>query len=1134
MAKNPAAYAAAVGAVLEKDLSTDAAFVDHLLANFGIASTNAVFADAKAALTGMVAGQGRVNAAVNAINFLADQKVGSAYAAIATAFQAKVNAAASFSTVNSKELDVSKLVAAVTGVDTDVVATDAAFAAGAASRNKEVTDLTVSVAALNTELTAVKAAAAAAATAAAAAATAAAAAATKAAADLAAANATIAVIDDTAFTSESAAAAAAKTAAEAAAATAAVKAAADLAAAQAEITALKNPAGGNFVLTAETDVVIGRGNGDVFTATSATLSTADVVIDAGTNDADVMNITLTDDIDLTDATIVGIETVNFNVDAFSTAAAATTLEVDLGGVSATNVAFDVVQSGSRVVAIDLDEVRSGTLTLSNELLTATVTGNNNADIVINANNAATATFSLTQDAAGGEAVDDLTVISTGAVTLTNVDADGVVTVRAARNITVTDADPATTLVATSTGGQIEVTSANGATSITLTAAEDADIAAATGATTLTISAVGTSAMTTLAADKQVSTITATAATTINASGNGGALEINAAGSTLLGSFNYSGTQDVEIQMSAVAIENNANLTSDKITATDTGTGVSRLTLNTTAGNVNATEASAIDVIELAVDNATKTLTVASGETVQISVSQGAGTTTIASTQATAALNSVNVIISDDSATHNNITLTADAFSHIKTVNVSLLDNLVTATSLTGATTTDFVFTGARTLTIAGNTTAGQLNASALTGVVTADLTGGAFVSTISTGSAADAITVTNARTSGNFTINTGAGNDIVNMIDAGAVIDGGAGDDTVRFAATADLTGQTLGLTAVEVLDIDGGTETTNTLTIDGSQLTGKSINVTSSAGGANDALTVTVNDSVTNLSGLVVDKAAVATTITANAYTAVVAATVTGTNDDDTITGNGGRSFTANGGAGDDTITGGAAADTLNGDAGADELNGAGGADVLNGGAGADVLNGDGGADVLTGGAGDDNFNYGTGESTAASMDSITDYQGAVASADNDTLTFAGTADGTGTGVVGVVANVAATDDVSAHTADAAGVLTANQIEIVINDGILTLAGEASYRASIDTLTEWINVALLAFENADFTAAGQGDTNVDVLAFVFGGDTYVVSALDIEGTNDTMAVSNIVKLVGITNMTDVATAAAATTILVA
>jgi Ca2+-binding RTX toxin-like protein len=882
-------------------------------------------------------------------------------------------------------------------------------------------------------------------------------------------------------------------------------------------------AGGNFVLTTSTDAVFGTAGNDTITASTSTLADADVIADSNASDSDVMNITATNDIDLTDSTIVGIESVNFNVDAFETAAATgTTFDADLGGVSASNISIDVVKAGSRISAVDLDEVRSGTITLSSEILTATITGNNNANIVVNSNVAATAAFALTED---GVNTNNLTVNGTGDVTLTNVDADGTVTVTAADDITVTDADLATTLVLNS-GGQIEVTTANAATSLTLTAVEDADVAGATGATTVTVSALGTTAQTTLAADKQVSTITATAATTLNASGNGGAVEINAVGSTALKTFNFSGDHNVEIQVSAASID---ALASDKVSGEDTGTGTSKLTLNTGAGNANVSGLVNVNVVELAINNATRSLTVASGQTVQISVDQGAGTSTITSAQATAALNSVNVVISDDAATTDTIDLDAEAFTNIKTVNVSLLDNLATATSLTGATTTDFVFTGSKTLTIAGNTTAAKIDASALTGVVTADLTGGAFVSTLSSGSAADAITVTAARTSGNFTINTGAGADVINMVDAGAVIDGGEGDDTVRFAASADLSGQTLGLTNVEVLDIDGGVDTANDFVIDGSQLTGKTLNVTASGGTANaNTLTVTVTDAVTDLSGLVIDATTMATTITANAYTAVVAATVTGTNDADTITGNGGKAFTANGGSGNDTITGGAVADTLNGDAGDDTLNGAAGADTLNGGAGNDTLNGDGGADTQTGGAGDDTFHFDAGESTATSMDSITDYQGAVATGDNDKLTFGGVAGG---GAVGVVANVAATDDVSAHSADAAGVLTTGQIEIVITDGILTLSGDAAYKASIDTLTEWVNVALLAFENADATT-GAG-TNVDTLAFVLNGDTYVVSALDVANANDTMAVSNIVKLTGITTMTDVATTAAATTVFI-
>jgi Ca2+-binding RTX toxin-like protein len=322
-------------------------------------------------------------------------------------------------------------------------------------------------------------------------------------------------------------------------------------------------------------------------------------------------------------------------------------------------------------------------------------------------------------------------------------------------------------------------------------------------------------------------------------------------------------------------------------------------------------------------------------------------------------------------------------------------------------------------------------------------------------------------------------------------------------------------------------------LTIDGSQLNGKSISLTSSnaASGADDSLVITVTEAITDVSNVVVDAAAVATTITADAYTAIVAATVRGTNDAETITGNGGKSFTAYGNGGVDNITGGATADNLFGGDGGDTLNGAGGADALDGGAGNDTINGDGGADVLTGGAGDDNFVFDAGESTSTALDKIMDYQGAAAAGDNDTLTFGGKAAG---GVIAKVADIAATDDVTAHTADAAGVLTANQIEVVVTDGILTLAGDADKVASIDTLSEWVNVALLAFERDDATGGVAGDDDVNTLAFVFGGNTYVASAIDDQGVDDTMAISNLVELTGITTLTDLDTSAAANTILVA
>jgi hypothetical protein len=121
MAANPAAFANAAGPILEKDLSTDALFIEHLLGNFGIASTNAAYAEAKTALTGMVAAKGRLAATTDAIDFLKAQEGGtSAFALIAANFAVKVNAATIYTAANNKERDVTKLISAVTGVDTEL------------------------------------------------------------------------------------------------------------------------------------------------------------------------------------------------------------------------------------------------------------------------------------------------------------------------------------------------------------------------------------------------------------------------------------------------------------------------------------------------------------------------------------------------------------------------------------------------------------------------------------------------------------------------------------------------------------------------------------------------------------------------------------------------------------------------------------------------------------------------------------------------------------------------------------------------------------------------------------------------------------------------------------------------------
>jgi hypothetical protein len=324
-----------------------------------------------------------------------------------------------------------------------------------------------------------------------------------------------------------------------------------------------------------------------------------------------------------------------------------------------------------------------------------------------------------------------------------------------------------------------------------------------------------------------------------------------------------------------------------------------------------------------------------------------------------------------------------------------------------------------------------------------------------------------------------------------------------------------------------------NTLTVDSDEISGESFIITSTGTTAGDLLVITVNQATADLSGLVINDSAITTTINANTFTAVLGTTVTGSAAAETILVAGGKASTASGGSGNDTLTGGAEGDVLSGDAGNDTLNGAGGADTLFGGAGNDTINGDGGADRVTGGAGDDTFVITAGESTEAAMDVILDYTADVAANDNDTLDIFSTADAD---TLAVGADIAATDDVRVHAADASGVAVAGEIEAVVVDGILTLVGTAA--SSIDTLAEWIDAATLVLESYD-VAAGVAEEVVafkeHALAFEFAGDTYVVTGIDAaDGAAGDVTLSDVVMLDGLTGITDLATAAAANTVLIA
>ena len=128
--KDTNSIANAVGLILERDISTDAQFVDHLLANFGVLNSMSIYSEAKRGLDNLVYSLGRGQATVNAIDFLkANEGAANDYGVVALNFALKVNTATQYSAAYPNERDITKLVSIITGVDTDQVAINNALAA---------------------------------------------------------------------------------------------------------------------------------------------------------------------------------------------------------------------------------------------------------------------------------------------------------------------------------------------------------------------------------------------------------------------------------------------------------------------------------------------------------------------------------------------------------------------------------------------------------------------------------------------------------------------------------------------------------------------------------------------------------------------------------------------------------------------------------------------------------------------------------------------------------------------------------------------------------------------------------------------------------------------------------------------
>ena len=239
------------------------------------------------------------------------------------------------------------------------------------------------------------------------------------------------------------------------------------------------------------------------------------------------------------------------------------------------------------------------------------------------------------------------------------------------------------------------------------------------------------------------------------------------------------------------------------------------------------------------------------------------------------------------------------------------------------------------------------------GIDTITHTGGEIDGDILLGDGDDTFSSTAPAIGDGFTIDAGAGNDVIDGSRDNDIIDGGTGNDTIDGDTGND---NLRGEAGADTLNGEGGNDI-----IDG----GNDADIIDGGTGADTLRGSGGNDTIDG--GLGID------TISAGIGNDIVNGggnndTILGQGGNDILSGDGGAD-TLRGGSGNDTLFGGDAADSLFGqgnndilfgEGGNDTLSGAAGSDQLFGGAGNDTLLGSIGADRLDGGAGNDVLNGG------------------------------------------------------------------------------------------------------------------------------------------------------------------------------
>lgn len=225
----------------------------------------------------------------------------------------------------------------------------------------------------------------------------------------------------------------------------------------------------------------------------------------------------------------------------------------------------------------------------------------------------------------------------------------------------------------------------------------------------------------------------------------------------------------------------------------------------------------------------------------------------------------------------------------------------------------------------------------------------------------------------------GTENDLFQIMDSGVVtVNGGSGNDTLRFNSSLDISSATL--VSVENANINGSA----VMTLD--QL-GSFTNVQGYSDGTTSASVYLAQGGTATV--------AISNKLTAGFY-------LYGSAQDDSVTAAATYTFKfqADGGAGNDSLTGAQGNDSLYGSVGNDTLNGQAGSDFLDGGSGFNQLNGGDGNDTLVGRAGDILSGGNNDDFLSIQSDAVTSVDGGLGS---DTLRVENSWDISGTVITGV-----------------------------------------------------------------------------------------------------------------------------------